>query len=186
MSSGLEYVASIDANEKVDLQATQEQVLVNETNTKTKISSSRSIWRSGSNRNSIFNNRSRPIQSNTTTTTTQRLSNRSVSHSAYITLTIRKRTNGTTDIMLHASEGEFAPEYATGQQMLKVRFDQTPAENYAVIGAADHDAGKMFILTGARFIKKLKKARTLLIQASIVDNGTNIMEFDVHNFKWTH
>ncbi|HRO75608.1 MAG TPA: hypothetical protein PLP27_05630 [Crocinitomicaceae bacterium] len=69
---------------------------------------------------------------------------------------------------------------------VRVRFDDEKAETYECSLPADYSPTTIFIDEADKFIANLKKAKKVKIEATLIDNGTQVLEFDVDGFKWEH
>ncbi len=98
-------------------------------------------------------------------------------------LIIRYR-RGQSDVILSLSKGQFIA--GVEGESIKVRFDSTRATEFFCTGSSDYDSRVLFISSYSRFIAKLKKAKKVLIEAELYDNGLQLMEFDTGEFKWEH
>lgn len=99
------------------------------------------------------------------------------------TIMIRKK-NGENNAVLELSKGQFMT--GVDGEDIGVRFDNLKAETYSCAESNDGDNRYLFISSANRFINKLKRAKQLIVQAVLYDNGTQQMEFDVTGFKWDH
>jgi hypothetical protein len=105
---------------------------------------------------------------------------------ANLGFTLLKKAGNETDAYIDMGEGAFSPEYFTGQRKLRIRFDKEKATFYSVLGDKARTRRVLYISPAKEFIKKLKKANTMLVEVSIVDNGNEVLEFDVHGLVWNH
>jgi len=99
------------------------------------------------------------------------------------TICLRNR-NGKNDAILMVSKGQFIA--GMDGQVLKVKFDQNPPVSIATSAANDGDPKVLFINSSGSFISKLKKAKTVVIEAEFFQSGLRQMEFDVANLIWNH
>ncbi len=99
-------------------------------------------------------------------------------------LTIRKKA-GITDSYLTVTKGQFLAN-VVDEQPIKIRFDSTKAETYYCSAASDGDSRFLFINSPGRLIARLKKAKHMIIEAEMYDNGYQLMEFNTQGFKWEH
>lgn len=97
------------------------------------------------------------------------------------TFTIRKK-NGSTDIYLHVSKGQFNNTFEGGQ--VKMRFDSNPAKRYSFSGASDGSSDIIFINSAKEIINKLKNSSKMLIEVEFYNEGNRQIEFDVGQLKW--
>lgn len=97
------------------------------------------------------------------------------------TFTIRKK-NGSTDIYLQVSKGQFNSTFDGGQ--IKVRFDDKPVKKYSFTGASDASSDIIFINSVKDIISKIKTAKKMLIETEFYNEGNRQMEFDIADLKW--
>lgn len=98
-------------------------------------------------------------------------------------LLIRNK-RGENNVMLQVSKGQFVA--GVDGATLKIRMDNGPAQAYSASEASDGSSNVLFIESANKFIKKLKTAKKVLIEAEFYDAGNRVMEFDVDGFKWAH
>ena len=100
------------------------------------------------------------------------------------TLTIRRR-NGENNAYISVSKGQFITHLLDGQPV-KIRFDSTRAETYYCSPASDGDSRILFINSANRAIARLKKAKKVIVEAELYDNGYQEIEFNTAGFKWDY
>jgi hypothetical protein len=98
-------------------------------------------------------------------------------------LTIRKDSE--TDIYLSIEKGIFIMS-SNGGNKIKCRFDKDAPRDFGVSPSSDHSTDILFISDPATFISKIKKHKTLIIEAEFYQEGFKQMEFDITGFKWSH
>jgi hypothetical protein len=76
--------------------------------------------------------------------------------------------------------------YVGGHIEIQVRFDKDKPEVYNCVGAKDFDPKYLFIEDAVNFVKRLKTSNSLIIEATIYENGTQQFEFNTKGFKWEH
>jgi hypothetical protein len=90
---------------------------------------------------------------------------------------IRQHPKYGQDAILSVEKGQFlCPSYSGCE--VSVKFDEKPPVRYSGNGSADHDSKVIFIGNAARFIGEAKKAKRILIQASMYQSGSPIIEFN--------
>lgn len=99
------------------------------------------------------------------------------------TLTVRYKSGD--NVYLSVTKGQFMAN-AVDEEPIKVRFDSATAEIFYCDAPSDGSTTTLFITPTSKFIAKLKKAKKVLIQAEMYDNGIQEMEFEVNGFKWGH
>lgn len=101
----------------------------------------------------------------------------------------------TASLLIQYRDGQSYPvlEVTKGQFMagvdgedIRIRFDEGKAMTFSGNSPADEDTKVLFITPAARFIEKLKKAKRIIIQAEMFNDGTQTMEFDTENLIWKH
>lgn len=97
--------------------------------------------------------------------------------------TIRKM-DGRLGAVLTVSGSQFTSDVYGGN--VSIKFDEEAGRTYSFSGASDGSSDVIFINNTKLLIQKLKKAKTMLIEAEFYSNGNKIMEFDVSNFEWKH
>ena len=90
------------------------------------------------------------------------------------------------NVYLTLSKGQLIAASAINDGSIRMRFDDNKPETYSVSGAADYSSNTVFINSVDKIISKLKKAKKLIIEAEVYDNGTQQMEFAVSGFSWSH
>lgn len=101
------------------------------------------------------------------------------------TASVTVRYKGGNNVYLSVTKGQFLANAVDGQP-IKVRFDSAKAETYDCQAANDGSSNVIFISSASKFIAHLKKAKKLLIEAEMYDNGTQEMEFNIDGLKWDH
>jgi len=97
------------------------------------------------------------------------------------TLTLRKKS-GATDIYMNISEGQFNNTYEGG--FVRIRFDKNSPRRYSFSPAADGSSDVIFLDATADLVKRLKKAKKIIIEAEFYNEGTRQIEFDVKELNW--
>ena len=88
-----------------------------------------------------------------------------------------------TSVLLSLSKGQLLAANDVDGGEIRVRFDDDKAENYSVSGSTDNSSNNVFINSADRFINKLKKSKKVIIQATVYDNGDQLMEFNTEGFE---
>jgi|GEM_PF-3159698 len=95
---------------------------------------------------------------------------------------IIRRKRGNTDVILKIQKGQFIGGIQGTN--INVRFDQNRYREYFCSSSNDYDHTVLFINDVGSFIEHLKKAKKLLIEADIYNNGSQQFQFSVGGFKW--
>lgn len=98
-----------------------------------------------------------------------------------VLLSLREK-RGKTSVQLNVGSGQFNG----GDDPIKVRFDSSKVESYEIGKPDDGSSDALFIENNKKFIKELKNAHTLIIEAEFFENGNQIMEFNVSHLKWDY
>jgi hypothetical protein len=65
-----------------------------------------------------------------------------------------------------------------------VKFDRGKVETFRGVNMADHSSDAIFLEPASRFIARLKKAKTLVIELSFFQEGTHHFEFNASGLVW--
>lgn len=96
-------------------------------------------------------------------------------------LTIRKK-DGSNDIYLSVSKGQFNGTYDGGQ--VRIKFDEEKPKKFSFTAPSDNSSDVIFINSTKAIISKLKTSKKIIIEAEFFNEGNRQMEFDVTGFKW--
>ena len=97
------------------------------------------------------------------------------------TLILRKK-RGLTNVCIKVSKGQFYGTY--DDKKVRVRFDKLSPTYNSYSEASDGSSDIIFLDNERPFIAKIKKHKTLLIEAEFYQAGLKQMEFDISNLKW--
>lgn len=97
------------------------------------------------------------------------------------TFFVRKK-DGDTDTFLSVSKGQFMDTSSGGS--CRIKFDDKQPKKYSYSGAADYSSDIIFFNNSKALIAELKKAKTMLIEATFYNEGSRTIEFDVSGFEW--
>ena len=95
----------------------------------------------------------------------------------HATLTIR--SDDGTDVILSIEQGQFL---CTMGCSVMVRFDDGPTDRWRAVGPSDHSTESIFLRKESQFLKQLKNARVLRIEADFFQEGKRVLEFPVARF----
>lgn len=96
-------------------------------------------------------------------------------------LTIRKK-DGSNDIYLSVSKGQFNGTYDGGQ--VRIKFDEEQPKKFSFTAPSDNSSDVIFINSTKAIISKLKTSKKIIIEAEFFNEGNRQIEFDVSGFKW--
>ena len=101
--------------------------------------------------------------------------------SQHATLGIRKHPKYGNEIYLQIEKGQFLIGY--DGKNFAVRFDEKPVMKFWAVESDDHSTTIAFIKGYDRFVRELKTAKTVRIEAPFFQEGSRVFEFDVSGFK---
>ncbi len=90
---------------------------------------------------------------------------------------------GKNEVLISVSKGQFMTSIG-GSESVKVKFDDEKPELYSYNSAADASSDLIFLINSSKFIEKLKTAKTVMIETTFFNSGSQIMEFNVDDFHW--
>lgn len=97
-------------------------------------------------------------------------------------LILRKRAHKSAEVILKI-EGQFVCNGFNGGA-IAAKFDDGPIHHYGCGNPSDGKTGVLFIRGAQSFLSRLKKARTVIIEAEFYQEGPRQMTFDVHGMDW--
>lgn len=99
-------------------------------------------------------------------------------------LSVRQHPKYGLDVIVGIQKGQLLCRSYDGCAVL-VRFDAAPPIKFSASSAADHDPTLIFLNDSRRFIAQAQKAKRILVQAAIYQNGDQILEFNAGTpLKW--
>lgn len=99
----------------------------------------------------------------------------------YATLWVRRHPQYGNDIYLQVEKGQFLIGY--DGKNFAVRFDEKPVMKFWAVESDDHSTTIAFMKGYDRFVRELKTAKTVRIEAPFYQEGSRVFEFDVSGFK---
>lgn len=103
------------------------------------------------------------------------------------TLTLRDSPKFGKNIIVSSTDdlgGEWFATDLYGAGSLKAKFDDGAIKTYKYTGPENSVANQAFIKDYAGFLKELKGAKKLIIEAPFVNKGELTITFNVANLKW--
>jgi len=97
-------------------------------------------------------------------------------------LTIRKRSEDGTSVMIHAPGQFLCNSY--NDDTVAVKFDSGPIQRFSCSEPDDATTGVLFINSEARFVSKLKSSKRVIIEANFFQAGRQQMIFKVGGLDW--
>jgi hypothetical protein len=101
---------------------------------------------------------------------------------SFFTLWIRNGSIG-NEVILQVSKGQFIASFMSSNS-LKVKFDNEKPVSFQYNSPSDGSMSQIFIDNPNRFLKKLKRSKKLMIEASFYNEGNRVIEFNVEGLKW--
>lgn len=84
-----------------------------------------------------------------------------------------------TDVMLSISKGQFGGNEYNGTNYVTFKFDDGDLKKYYFNTANDGSTDCIFLKKKSELISKLKKAKTIMIEAPFFDSGNKVFKFNV-------
>lgn len=99
----------------------------------------------------------------------------------YGSLVVRKM-NGEVDIIISIMKGQISGGYEN--EYFKARFDDEKQITFSYLSPSDNSTESIFVENTAKFLKKLRKSKKVLIQIPLFQNGNQILEFNTEGLKF--
>jgi len=93
-------------------------------------------------------------------------------------LIVRKHPQYGLDVIVLVDKGQILCDVYTCK--LKIRFDDGPVQNFTMAPSADHSSTVVFAKYPQWAIKRLRKAKKVLIQVPMYQEGNQVLKFDVN------
>ena len=102
-----------------------------------------------------------------------------------MSITVRQDPKYGKDVYFRISKGQFSNSY---NGSVSVKFDNGSIEKYNCSGSSDADTGILFLNGNvSSFIKKLKTAKQIKVQASFFQEGDRTFTFTTPvGLEWEH
>jgi hypothetical protein len=104
--------------------------------------------------------------------------------SSPMNLIVRNSGKGNEVLVTVSEYTGFLPSYEMNEETIKVKFDDEKPVNFAYSMSADGSPDVIFINDAKTFVSKLKASKKIKIEATYIDNGTQISNFEVADLKW--
>jgi len=98
------------------------------------------------------------------------------------TLLIRDHPKYGKDIVIIIDQGQFL--CGLDNCKVSIKFDEGKPQAYDANEPADNSTTYLFLANYDRFIKDIKKAKKLYIEATFYQEGSRVFEFDVSGLNW--
>lgn len=93
-----------------------------------------------------------------------------------------RNMDGKNEVLVAVSKGQFASSYSNNN--IRVKFDDAEPVNYSYSQSTSGESDLIFINNSSSFIKKLKIAKSVWIEATFFNEGNQIMKFDTDGLTW--
>lgn len=103
-------------------------------------------------------------------------------HTGNAILLLRKRPEDGLNVILKV-DGQFTCN-SFNDGFVSVKFDNDPIKKFSCTEPADGSIGTLFIQGERRFVERLRKAKSVTIEAEFFQAGRRQMRFDVGGLKW--
>lgn len=102
---------------------------------------------------------------------------------ANMSITLRKSAKYGNDIYVGIHDGQFTCSSFDGCS-IKVKFDDGGIQTFSMSTAEGGTSDVIFVQNQARFLAALRKAKTVMIEASFYNQGAQQFSFDVAGLDW--
>lgn len=99
------------------------------------------------------------------------------------TLQLRKHPKYGNDVILSIERGQFLCSSYDGCS-LNVRFGQGKPQVFSAVEPEDNSTTTLFLSNYDRFVKNLRKANKIYIEAQFYQEGNRVFEFETAGLKW--
>lgn len=93
-------------------------------------------------------------------------------------IVVRRHPTYGVDVLVMVDKGQLLCR-PYGQCALSIRFDDGKPQRFTVVEPADHSSETLFITNRTRFITQAKKAKRILVQVPMYQEGEQVLEFSV-------
>lgn len=97
-------------------------------------------------------------------------------------LTFRKKGKSLDAAYIRISKGQFVSKYDGAS--ISVRFDDLDPVNYKVSESSTYSTDILFINSKSGFLKRVKNAKTIKIQADFYQEGSKVFTFDTEDLEF--
>ena len=102
---------------------------------------------------------------------------------AQVQLIARHNANGTYDVMFFVEAQILCRDYEN--ERINIKFDESPVRHFECRKASDGNSGYIFISPATRFVEQLKNSKTLLVELTLYDNGTQQFRINTDGFDFS-
>lgn len=101
------------------------------------------------------------------------------------TLVVRQHPKFGLDVMFQIDQGQIVCNDYSDNCAVMVRFDDKPPIRFSAVGPADHSSTVVFLQARSRFINEARKAKRILVQPTLYQNGNPVLVFStVQPLDW--
>jgi hypothetical protein len=98
-------------------------------------------------------------------------------------LTIRDHPSYGHDVIFSIREGQLLC-HSYEECVIRVRFDEQPAERWSAVGPSDNSATSIFLQNESAFVRRLRSAEVVRLQVKVFQEGEPVFEFQVGGFDY--
>jgi hypothetical protein len=95
----------------------------------------------------------------------------------YGDLHVRRTPRGGVDVLFTIGQGQIMCHGFDDNCALLIRFDASEPRRFRAVGTSDHDPKVVFLRDAAGFITSATKAKRILVQVEVFQNGVQTLEF---------
>lgn len=97
-------------------------------------------------------------------------------------ITIRNM-DGKNTVAISIEKGQFMPNFMDSEY-IRVKFDDDELEKYSYAMAADGSSNIIFPNQSSKLINKLKKSKTIKVEAAFYNEGRQVLNFSTQGLQW--
>lgn len=91
-------------------------------------------------------------------------------------IVVRRHPKYGVDVLVTVDKGQLLCR-PHGQCVILIRFDDGKPQRFTVVEPADYSSETLFLTNRSRFIAQAKKARRILVQVPMYQEGEQVLEF---------
>lgn len=100
-------------------------------------------------------------------------------------LQVRQHPKYGLDVIVYVDKGQLLCRSHDDSCAVMIKFDDAQPIHFSGTPSADHDSKVIFLRDARRFINRAQKAKRILVQVSVFQNGDQILEFHSSNpLQW--
>jgi hypothetical protein len=95
----------------------------------------------------------------------------------HATMIVRQHPKFGLDVIFQIEQGQILCRSYGDDCSVMVRFDDKPPVRFSAVGPADHSSTSVFLQARSKFIADAKRAKRILVQPTLYQNGSPVLEF---------